>query len=81
MMKTSRATGLLCGAAFMTLALPALAQTAGVASSPFAPPQAGQVQPPSAGGDNLGDHIATQVLNMNGLNITNLNDPFSKAMP
>jgi uncharacterized protein YjbI with pentapeptide repeats len=27
-------------------------------------------------GDNLGDHIATRVLNMNGYNITNLKDPF-----
>jgi uncharacterized protein YjbI with pentapeptide repeats len=61
------------------------------AASPFAAPKpaaqaqghitavqvkAPATQTPSAGGDDLGNHIATRVLNMNGLNITNVADPF-----
>lgn len=31
---------------------------------------------PMNAGDGMGDHIASQVVNMNGFNITNLSDPF-----
>ena len=68
--------------ALLGMTSPLVAQQVPEAPSPFEAPGAAEpdrrIAAPrgSVAGDDMGDHIADRVLNMNGFNITNLEDPF-----